>query len=123
MKVVEQCVWIKRGYNPGVASDHMYNAMEFFLIAYHDKAGGTNKKQPWQANFARDDKHYEALARNVKIQNAIELCEGTEDLDDAITELCEEEPTELDEHYEAVRSRTFTFEAPADKLKNGEGKV
>ena len=106
--------------------DHMYNNTESFLIAYHDKLG-SNKKQAWQANFERDILQEATVAKNAEIQSAIDRVEAAErdkqDVDDATIALSEEEQAEVDENYEPVRSRSFTFEVPADKLKDGEGKV
>ena len=97
-----------------------------FLIAYHDKLG-SNKKQAWQTNFERDTQQEATVAKNAEIQSAVDRVEAAErdkrDVDDATIALSEEEQAEVDEHYEAVRSRSFTFEVPADKLKDGEGKV
>jgi hypothetical protein len=67
------------------------------------------------------------VAKNAEIQSAVDRVEAAErdkhDVDDATIALSEEELAEVDEHYEPVRSRSFTFEVPADKLKDGEGKV
>jgi hypothetical protein len=67
------------------------------------------------------------VAKNAEIQSAIDRVEAAErdkqDVDDATIALSEEEQAEVDENYEPVRSRSFTFEVPADKLKDGEGKV
>jgi len=125
VKTVDRCVWWKRGYNPGVAGDHMYNSTELFFIAYHDKLG-TNKKQSWQCNFERDLEHAEIVRKNAEIQSAenqVAEAEFSTDLDEDIIATSEEVQIEVDEPYYPVRDRMFVFEVPADKLKDGEGKV
>ena len=92
---------MKRGYNPRVASNHMYNNTEQFLIAYHDKLG-SNKKQAWQTNFERDIQQEATVAKNAEIQSAGDRVEAAErdlqDVDDATIALSEEEQAEVDEH-------------------------
>ena len=55
--VIERCHWRKENYNPGGDPEtQMLNTVEEFLVAYHDKNGGT-AKQGWQRNYAADKEH------------------------------------------------------------------
>jgi hypothetical protein len=126
VKTVDRCMWWKPGHNPGVAGDHMYNTFEVFFIAYHDKLG-TNKKQLWQCNFERDLEHDAIVKRNAKIQSAVDQVDAAggdwQELDEDIIATSKGVQVEVEEPYHPVRDRMFAFEVPADKLKDGAGKV